>query len=190
MNGNWKDPTFSDSTTLEELQNFCDSLECPNYLYSDVLKLHAYYISKKEIFFENAPHFLSESELKKQDEEFIKTAKLQLNSKRKYLDSENETFDEIFDLSDDQTEEEESQQSKSSQKEETSHENSQSNSNQNRWSDEEVEFLIKCVNEVGKRWQKILNMYPKAFKNRKAEHLRRKVLRLKKDPKYASRIKV
>ena len=65
--------TFTDTTTLEELQSFADLLTCPDYTYSEILKLHAYYVSKREIPLEKAPHFLSDDEQEERDKEFIES---------------------------------------------------------------------------------------------------------------------
>ena len=149
---------------------FCDSLDCPNYTYSDVLKLHAYYISKKEIKLKDYQRNASRNNDLNSNNDDVQSE----SNKKDHENSSSTSYD--FDTSDSESHfngnqiETESQKSKKGQK---------------NWSEQEIKCLIISFNKYGNQWQKIIKSNPDTFINKNSANLRNKVNQLKKDPKYS-----
>ena len=156
---------FTNQTGLDEIQMFCDSLDCPNYTYSDVLKLHAYYISKKEIKLRS---------IRSKEFQDSNSDDIQCDSKD---DSEKSSFSSYdFGVGDSESN------SDIGQKETT---NQKTKRNQKNWSEQEIKCLINGVHKFGNQWQKILKGNIDIFVNKTADNLRNKANQLKKNPDYS-----
>lgn len=169
---------FNEKTSLDELQIFCDSLTCPNYSYSDVLKLHAYYISKKEIKLKDFKQNTMDNQLNISNEE---DEQYELN---KNDQSSSQNSSSVFGSSDSENNYDENQEGNENITKKT-YEKPQTKINKKVWSENEIDHLINGVNKYGNQWQKIIKSNPGIFLNKSSTNLRNKASQLKKDPKYS-----
>lgn len=169
--------TFSENTSLEELYTFIDSLDCPNYTYSDVLKLYAHFISKKEIGLCKTKHFLSDDEQDAKDVEFIQKMS---NEQKQEIDD---------DVDDDESDDIEVNTPIEEDKPRPPRGKLTKHDYIFGWTEEETECLIKGVNKFGNHWVHIIHTYPKILGNKAPYSLRGKAKRLRQDPKYAAKFK-